>query len=128
MGFHFPLMPRLFMALRSGDTGKLRAILRASAEGPVRMMIPMLSNASELTEVLTLIQTEKIKPFPVILYSSEYWEPFLDWLKDTVLDRGAIFEEDFKLLRVFDSPDEVVAAIQKWYTSQEITGRKALKR
>jgi uncharacterized protein (TIGR00730 family) len=87
-----------------------------------------LGTLDELTEVLTLIQTEKIKPFPVILYSSEYWEPFLDWLKDTVLDRGAISEEDFELLRVFDSPDEVVAAIQKWYTSQEITGRKALKR
>jgi uncharacterized protein (TIGR00730 family) len=87
-----------------------------------------LGTLDELTEVLTLIQTEKIRPFPVILYSSEYWEPFLDWLKDTVLDRGAISEEDFELLRVFDSPEDVLTAIQKWYTNQEITGRKALKR
>ena len=87
-----------------------------------------LGTLDELTEVLTLIQTEKIRPFPVILYSSEYWGPLLDWLKDTVLDRGAISEEDFDLLRVFDSPEDVLAAIRKWYTSQEITGRKALKR
>ena len=87
-----------------------------------------LGTLDELTEVLTLIQTEKIRPFPVILYSSEYWGPLLDWLKDTVLDRGAISEVDFDLLRVFDSPEDVLAAIQKWYTSQEITGRKALKR
>ncbi|HEY97922.1 MAG TPA: TIGR00730 family Rossman fold protein [Dehalococcoidia bacterium] len=87
-----------------------------------------LGTMDELTEVLTLIQTEKIKPFPVILYSSEYWAGFLDWLKNTVLARGNISEEDFDLLRVFDSPEEVVDAVKKWYTSQEITGRKALTR
>lgn len=87
-----------------------------------------LGTMDELTEVLTLIQTEKIKPFPVILYSSEYWAGFLDWLENTVLARGNISEEDFDLLRVFDSPEEVVDAVKKWHTSQEITGRKALTR
>jgi uncharacterized protein (TIGR00730 family) len=87
-----------------------------------------LGTMDELTEILTLIQTEKIKPFPVILYSSEYWAGFLDWLKNTVLAQGNISEEDFDLLRVFDSPEEVVDAVKKWHTSQEITGRKALTR
>jgi len=87
-----------------------------------------LGTMDELTEVLTLIQTEKIKPFPVILYSGEYWAGFLAWLENTVLARGNISEEDFDLLRVFDSPEEVVDAVKKWYTSQEITGRKALTR
>ncbi|HJX13701.1 MAG TPA: TIGR00730 family Rossman fold protein [Dehalococcoidales bacterium] len=87
-----------------------------------------LGTLDELTEVLTLIQTEKIKPFPVILYSSEYWNGLLDWLRETVLARGAISPEDFELLRVFDSPDEVVDAVQKWYRNQEVTGRKALAR
>jgi len=87
-----------------------------------------LGTLDELTEVLTLIQTEKIKPFPVILYSSMYWGGFLDWLRNTVLAQGNISEEDFDLLRVFDSPEEVVSAVQKWYTSQEISGRKALTR
>ncbi len=87
-----------------------------------------LGTLDEVTEVLTLIQTEKIKPFPVILYSSKYWGGFLDWLKDTVLAHGNISEENFDLLRVFDSPEDVLKAVQKWYTSQEITGTKALNR
>jgi uncharacterized protein (TIGR00730 family) len=87
-----------------------------------------LGTLDELTEVLTLIQTQKIRPFPVILFSSEYWRGFLDWLKDTVLAKGAISEEDFELLRVFDSPAEVANAVEKWYTRQEVTGRKALQR
>ena len=85
-----------------------------------------LGTLDELTEVLTLIQTQKIKPFPVILYSTEYWHGFLDWLEKTVLVRGNISEEDFDLLRVFDSPKEVAEAVWKWYKSHEITGQKAL--
>jgi len=87
-----------------------------------------LGTLDELTEVLNLIQTQKMRPFPVIMFSSEYWCGFLDWLKDTVLAEGAISEEDFDLLRVFDSPSEVVSAVEKWYTRQEVTGRKALQR
>jgi hypothetical protein len=86
-----------------------------------------LGTLDELTEVLTLIQTEKIRPFPVILFSSEYWHGFLEWLKVMVLSHGAISEEDFELLRVFDSPREVVGAVEKWYKNQEVTGRKALQ-
>jgi hypothetical protein len=86
-----------------------------------------LGTLDELTEVLTLIQTEKIRPFPVILFSSEYWQGFLEWLKVTVLAHGAISEEDFELLRVFDSPGEVVGAVEKWYKNQEVTGKKALQ-
>ena len=85
-----------------------------------------LGTLDELTEVLTLMQTEKIKPFPVILYSSQYWGGFLEWLRGTVLAKGAISEEDFELLRVFDTPEDVVNAVQKWYSKREITGRKAL--
>jgi uncharacterized protein (TIGR00730 family) len=85
-----------------------------------------LGTLDELTEVLTLIQTEKIKPFPVILYSHQYWGSFLAWLRGTVLAKGAISEEDFELLRVFDTPEDVVSAVQKWHSKREITGRKAL--
>ena len=85
-----------------------------------------LGTLDELTEVLTLIQTNKIKPFPVILFDSEYWKGFLDWLRSSVLARKFISEEDFNLLRVCDHPDEVVGIVQSWYTKQEITGNKAL--
>jgi len=86
-----------------------------------------LGTLDELTEVLTLIQTRKIKPFPVILFSREYWGGFLDWIKGTVLASGNISGEDLELLRVFDSPAEVAAAVETWYTRQEITGHQALQ-
>jgi len=82
----------------------------------------------ELTEVMTLMQTHKIKPFPVILFNSSYWEGFLDWLQSSVLAREFISEEDFDLLRVCDEPDTVIEAVQRWYAKQEVVGRKALVR
>jgi len=85
-----------------------------------------LGTVDELTEVLTLMQTHKIKPFPVVLFDSKYWKGFLDWLRISVLTRDFISEDDFSLLRVCDSPDEVIEAVQKWYVKQEVGGRKAL--
>jgi len=85
-----------------------------------------LGTLDELTEVLTLMQTCKIKPFPVILFGSEFWKGFMDWLRNCVLAGGFISEGDFDLVRVCDHPDEVIEAIQKWYIEHEIIGRKAL--
>jgi hypothetical protein len=87
-----------------------------------------LGTLDELTEVLTLMQTHKIKPFPVLLFDGQYWKGFLDWLKSFVLAKEFISEEDLSLLRVCDSPDEVIQAVQRWYIKQEIVGRKALLR
>ena len=87
-----------------------------------------LGTMDELTEVLTLIQTHKIKPFPVILFSTEYWCDFLDWLKKTVLGHGFITEEEFELLRVFDKPDDVIEAVNTWHNKQEVVGKKALQK
>ncbi len=85
-----------------------------------------LGTMDELTEVLTLIQTHKMKPFPVILYDSKFWKGFLDWLKSTVLGAGYISEGDFELLRICDDPNSVVEVVQKWYIKQEVSGRKAI--
>jgi len=82
-----------------------------------------LGTLDELTEVLTLIQTHKIRPFPVALFSSEYWGGFLDWLRTSVLAKRFISEDDFNLLRVCDHPDEVIELVQSWYTKQEVIGR-----
>jgi uncharacterized protein (TIGR00730 family) len=87
-----------------------------------------LGTLDEMTEVLTLMQTHKIRPFPVVLFQGQYWEGFLSWLKNTVLARGFISEEDFSHLRVSDHPEEVVETVQKWYIKQEVVGRKALRR
>ncbi|MFC2025333.1 TIGR00730 family Rossman fold protein [Chloroflexota bacterium] len=85
-----------------------------------------LGTLDELTEVLTLMQTYKIKPFPVILFDSSYWNGFLSWLRACTLAKGFISEEDFNLLRVCDHPNEVIETVQRWYEKQEITGKKAL--
>jgi len=85
-----------------------------------------LGTLDELTEVLTLMQTHKIKPFPVVLFNSQYWKGFLDWLQSTVLAREFISEEDLDLLRVCDYVDEVIEAVQRWYEKREVIGRKAV--
>jgi len=87
-----------------------------------------LGTLHELTEVLTLMQTHKMRPFPVILFNSSYWKGFLDWLQGNVLKQGFISEEDLDLLRICDEPEVAVEAVQRWYTGQEIIGRKALSK
>jgi len=92
------------------------------------MMPGGLGTLDELTEVLTLMQTEKIKPFPVILFDSKFWKGFLDWLRSHPLARGFVNEDDFDLLRVCDTPDEVIDTVQEWYLKQAIVGKKAVSR
>ena len=60
----------------------------------------------ELFESLTLVQTRKIKRFPIILFGSAYWKGLLDWIKETLLAEGAISPEDLNLLVVTDSVQE----------------------
>ena len=63
----------------------------------------------ELFEALTLIQTKKIRFFPVVLVDSEYWSGLVDWLRESMLGAGNIGAADLSLLRVTDSVDEVVS-------------------
>ncbi len=70
----------------------------------------------ELTETLVLIQTKKLKPFPVILYGSEYWNGLVSWIKETVLSGGYISPEDFNLFQVVDDLDEIVEIIVNFYS------------
>jgi uncharacterized protein (TIGR00730 family) len=84
-----------------------------------------LGTLDELSEVLTLIQTNKIKPFPVILFNSAFWRGLLDWLQSTVLKPGYITDDDLHLLRLSDQPSDVLNIVSSWYLKQTITGRKA---
>jgi uncharacterized protein (TIGR00730 family) len=65
----------------------------------------------ELFEALTLIQTEKIRRFPVVLYGSEYWQGLIDWMADTMLGHACIEEDDLKLFHLVDDPAEAVKII-----------------
>jgi uncharacterized protein (TIGR00730 family) len=69
----------------------------------------------ELFEALTLIQTRKIRSFPVVLVGKDYWEGLISWLKKTVLEMNAIKPEDIDLMHIVDEPEEVRAIINKRY-------------
>ena len=67
----------------------------------------------ELFESLTLIQTERIKPFPIILVGSSFWGGLIDWVKDQFLANGTINEADLDLINIIDDPDDVVDFIKR---------------
>ncbi len=69
----------------------------------------------ELFEALTLIQTRKVKNFPVVLFGSEYWQGMVDWITRTMLREGKIAQKDLDLLCVTDSPDDVVKHVLERY-------------
>ncbi len=87
-----------------------------------------LGTLDELTEVLTLMQTYKIKPFPVVLFDDEYWKGFLNWLRNKSLTKGYISEKDLSLLRVCQSSGEVAEAIHRWHHKHELVGKQAVTR
>ncbi|MCX5827831.1 MAG: TIGR00730 family Rossman fold protein [Deltaproteobacteria bacterium] len=68
----------------------------------------------ELFEALTLIQTKRIKSFPVILMGSEYWKGLIDWMKETMMRELMIGKDDLDYFQVIDDPEEVVRHIKKF--------------
>jgi hypothetical protein len=65
----------------------------------------------EMFEALTLVQTQKVTRFPVILFGTQYWSGLISWLKDSVLPGGKIKEVDLNLIHLTDDVDEAVALI-----------------
>ena len=68
----------------------------------------------EFFEAITLIQTERIAKFPVILFNSQYWKPLLEWLKKTVYSHGNVDKDDLNIFILVDDPKEVASAIKKF--------------
>jgi uncharacterized protein (TIGR00730 family) len=75
----------------------------------------------ELFEALTLIQTKKIRSFPVVLVGKAYWAGLFDWLRNTMLAEKNISPEDLDLMHVVDEPEEVCAIINTRYKDR-VTG------
>jgi len=67
----------------------------------------------ELFEALTLIQTKRIKSFPVVLIDSHYWQGLIDWIKGTLIKEKAISESDLDIITVVDTPEEAVKTIKR---------------
>jgi uncharacterized protein (TIGR00730 family) len=73
----------------------------------------------ELFEALTLIQTGKIRHFPVVLVGRDYWTGLLEWMRSTQLRAGAIAQTDIDLIQVTDDPDEVCRIVQAFRDDAE---------
>lgn len=69
----------------------------------------------ELFEVLTLTQTKKISPVPVILVGSEYWSGMQSWIKETMQKEKNIDEDDLNLFKITDEPHDVIKWIDEHY-------------
>ena len=65
----------------------------------------------EFFEALTLMQTLKIYPLPLILFGREYWQGLIDWIRDQPLKHGLISPEDLDIITITDDIEEVVSAI-----------------
>lgn len=66
----------------------------------------------ELFESVTLIQTQRIKPLPVVLVGTEFWAGIIDWIKSTMLSEGNISEKDLDIFTITDDPDEVLRIVE----------------
>ena len=66
----------------------------------------------EFSEAITLIQTQKTKPFPVVLMGSSYWKKLLEWMQETALKENCISKKDLEIFHVCDKPEEAVSIIK----------------
>ena len=82
------------------------------------MMPGGFGTLDELMEVLTLVQTGKVRRVPIILVGSPFWEGLLTWIKGRLREEGMIGMEDPDLLQVIDDPQKVVDAIFDHYHSR----------
>jgi uncharacterized protein (TIGR00730 family) len=71
----------------------------------------------ELFEALTLIQTHKIRNFPIVLFGKSYWSGMLDWLREVMLPGGKIADHDMEMFHITDSPAEVIEIVVRSQSS-----------
>jgi len=75
----------------------------------------------ELFEALTLIQTKKIKAFPIYLMGKDYWVEMIEWIKSVMLRHGCISKEDLEMFTITDDPEEVANGIERHYQRDRAT-------
>lgn len=76
----------------------------------------------ELFEALTLIQTRKIKPFPVYLVDVDYWRGLIQWIQSTLVRNGTVSEQDMHLFKVVDDVSSIPGEIEEYYRTVEHGG------
>ncbi|WP_136465742.1 TIGR00730 family Rossman fold protein [Flagellimonas onchidii] len=75
----------------------------------------------ELFEAITLIQTNKIHKFPIVLVGTEFWGGLFEWIKSTMLEAGNISPTDLDLIKIVDTEDEVVQIIDAFYKGRNLS-------
>lgn len=73
-----------------------------------------LGTLDEILEALTLIQTRRTKPFPVIMVGTDYWQGLVEWVRGTLLSRKFISPHDMDLFIMLDDPEEIVRTIKRY--------------
>jgi len=69
----------------------------------------------ELFEALSLIQTKRVEPFPIILVGKSYWKGLLDWIKKNPVKKGAIYKSELSIFKSADTPKGVISLIKNFY-------------
>jgi len=69
----------------------------------------------EFFEAITLVQTGKIEPFPVILVGSKFWKGLIGWIRNTLLPENMIAKNDMNIFHIVDKPQEVVSIVNEFY-------------
>ena len=73
-----------------------------------------IGTLDEFFEAVTLVQTKKMRPFPIILVGSSYWAGLIEWMKINLLDTGKITKEDLDIFKIMDDPHEIVEYVRKF--------------
>lgn len=68
----------------------------------------------EMFEVLTLVQTKKIKPIPIALVGKDFWSPLYSWMKEYLLGTQKISPKDLELFRITETPEETLEYIKEY--------------
>ena len=75
----------------------------------------------ELFEALTLIQTRKSTMYPIVMVGTEFWGGLIDWIKDRLVADAMVAPEDLDLIKLVDTPEEVVQAISDFYRQKSFS-------
>ncbi|MBA4389856.1 MAG: TIGR00730 family Rossman fold protein [Syntrophus sp. (in: bacteria)] len=73
-----------------------------------------IGTLDEFFEAVTLVQTKKMRPFPIILVGSSYWGGLIEWMKTNLLGTGKISPEDLNIFKIMDDPREIVDYVKKF--------------
>ena len=74
----------------------------------------------ELFEAITLIQTNKLVRFPIVLVVHDYWDGLINWIKDKMLAEGKISQEEMDIFSVVDTAEEAIGVVEEFYNKYDL--------